>query len=132
MIDNVIFGLNRGMTPMDFTESFLSDAEKSVKFSVSDNEKLGTGSTVTVSYGEDIDVEYKVLIFGDVNGDGLYDARDSVIVNCLLNGLLTKEQVGETVYNAADADHDERITHNDVYLIEQAGLFINNISQTSE
>ena len=120
------------MTPIDFTEKFISDAEKAVKFSVSDNDKLGTGSTVTVSYGEDIDAEYTVLVFGDVNGDGLYDARDSVIVNCLLNGLLTKEQVGETVYNAADCDHDGIITENDVYLIEQAGLFVKNISQTSE
>lgn len=130
--DNVIFGLNHGITPIDFMESFIADAQKSVKFSVNNNDKLGTGSTVKVSYGEDIDVEYKVLIFGDVNGDGLYDARDSVIVNCLLNGLLTKEQVGETVYNAADVDHDERITHNDVYLIEQAGLFNKDIFQISE
>ena len=130
--NNIIFGLSRGMTPIDFTEKFISDAEKAVKFSVSDNDKLGTGSTVTVSYGEDIDAEYTVLVFGDVNGDGLYDARDSVIVNCLLNGLLTKEQVGETVYNAADCDHDGIITENDVYLIEQAGLFVKNISQTSE
>lgn len=130
--NNIIFGLQYGMTSIDFTESFIADAEKSVKFSVSDNEKLGTGSTVTVGYGEDIDVEYTVLVFGDVNADGLYDARDSVIVNCLLNGLLTKEMVGETVYNAADCDHDDKITENDVYLIEQAGLFTKSISQTSE
>ena len=73
---------------------------------------------------------YVIVIFGDVNGDGWYDGMDSMIVSCLANGMLTKDDVGEAVYMAADCNHDGTIDQLDVDLLQQAGLLLANIDQS--
>ena len=92
---------------------------------------IGTGSTLSLySYDDDTETEYTFIIFGDVNGDGWYDGTDSIIVNCLANGLLSREQVGEAVYMAADCNHDDVIDSADVALLEQAGIILASVDQT--
>ena len=90
----------------------------------------GTNGTLSV-YKDDAAIGiFTVIIYGDVNGDGWYDGSDSVIVNCLANGILSREQVGEAVYAAADSNHDYAIDENDVALLEQAGLLLANVDQS--
>ena len=74
---------------------------------------------------------FTVVIFGDVNGDSWYDGQDAVIVNCIARDLLTREQVGEAAYMAADCSRDGEIGVSDVRLLEQAGLLLANIDQTA-
>ena len=73
---------------------------------------------------------YSIIIFGDVNGDGWYDGQDAVLVNMIANGMLTREQVGEAVWMAADCNHDGKIDQADVDLLNQAGLLLSSVDQT--
>lgn len=92
-------------------------------------DSVGTDTIVYLTRNDTIIDAYTVVIFGDVNGDGVYDGTDSIIVNCLANGLLAKEQVGEAVYMAADCNHDDVIDEADVALLEQAGLILASVDQ---
>ena len=126
---NTIIGLNAGITVSEFITN--NHFDNGVTVSVNPSEgNIGTGSKVTLTYSDGTSVEYNVVIFGDVNGDGIYDGTDSIIVNCLANGLLSKEQVGEAVYMAADCNHDDVIDKADVALLEQAGIILASVDQT--
>ncbi len=83
-----------------------------------------------MTYGDGTQEEYEVVIFGDVNCDGWYNGTDSIIVSCLANGMLTKDDVGDAAYEAADCNHDGLIDALDVALLEQAGMLLTNIDQS--
>ncbi|MGN1480103.1 MAG: dockerin type I repeat-containing protein, partial [Acutalibacteraceae bacterium] len=73
-----------------------------------DSDVVGTGSKLiakSVIDGSTLD-EYDVIVYGDVDGDGVYDATDAYKVNLIINGWLTREQVGEAAWAAADCNHD--------------------------
>jgi len=53
-----------------------------------------------------------------------------MLVNCIVNGMLTREQVGEAVWTAADCNHDGVIDELDVALLNEAGLFLSQVDQT--
>ena len=72
----------------------------------------------------------QAVIFGDVNGDGWYDGQDAVTVSMIAGGMLTREQVGEAVWMAADCNHDGVIDQADVELLNQAGVLLSNVDQT--
>ena len=95
------------------------------------DKKIGTGSVISVSVN-DVEVDsFTIILFGDVNGDGWYDGTDSIIVSCLANGMLTKDDVSEAVYMAADCNHDGVIDSLDVALLEQAGVLLASIDQST-
>ena len=74
--------------------------------------------------------EITATIFGDVNGDGWYDGTDAITVSMIANGMLSREQVGEAVWMAADCNHDGVINQADVDLLNQAGVLLANVDQT--
>lgn len=96
----------------------------------SSSSTIGTGTTVSVVVNENAVDSYDVVIFGDVNGDGWYDGQDAITVSCLANGMLTREQMGEAVWMAADCNHDGVIDQADVDLLNQAGVLLSNVDQT--
>ena len=63
-------------------------------------------------------------------GDGKYDGADAYKVNLMVNGHLTKEQVGNEIWAAADCNHDGVIDASDVALLERAGLLLSSIDQS--
>lgn len=93
---------------------------------------LGTGSLVRLSDSDtgSIFKEYTVVLFGDVNGDGLYDGQDSVIVSCIASGMLGEEQTGRAVFAAADCNRDGAVDAVDVTLLDEAGALLVNINQS--
>ena len=91
---------------------------------------IGTGCVVNVKQSDTIVERYTVIIFGDVNGDGWYDGQDAVTVSMIAGGMLTREQVGEAVWMAADCNHDGVIDQADVELLNQAGVLLSNVDQT--
>lgn len=91
---------------------------------------LGTGCVVSVLNGTKTVDSYKIVIFGDVDGDGWYDGRDAVTVSMLANGMLSREQVSETVWIAADCNHDGAIDQLDVEILNQAGVLLSKVDQT--
>ncbi|MBQ5591881.1 MAG: leucine-rich repeat protein [Clostridia bacterium] len=120
----IITGLSSNMNSLDsFIE--ISDPSCSVSYST-----LGTESIIYIERGEEIVDAYTIVIFGDVNGDGWYDGQDAVLVSCLANGMLTKEDVSEAVYMAADCNHDGVIDESDVALLNQAGMLLANVDQS--
>ena len=97
-----------------------------------DSDVVGTGAKLLVKSvidGSTID-EYDIVLYGDVDGDGLYDATDAYKVNLIINGWLTREQVGEAAWAAADCNHDGVIDSLDAELLERAGLLLSQIDQS--
>ncbi len=93
-------------------------------------EKLSTDVTVDVVYGGKTVESYKLVIFGDVNGDGWYDGQDAAIVSCIADGMLAKNDVPAAEYFAADCTHDGVIDSTDVLLLMDAGVLLQEIDQT--
>ena len=92
----------------------------------------GTGSKVEIYDKKNNLVDtYSILIYGDINGDGWYDGRDAVLVNCIYNGMFTEEQVNSSQWLAADCNHDGKIDAADYILLVNCGIFLSKIEQTS-
>ena len=126
-INRLIFGLTQGSVSIDEKVEALNKNSFSVSKS---NKNVGTGSVLSVLDKDNVPVEeFTVILFGDVNGDGWYDGQDAVIVNMFANGMLTREQVGEAVWMAADCNHDGVIDQLDVELLNRAGLLLSKIDQ---
>ncbi|MBR2315616.1 MAG: hypothetical protein IKA56_03135, partial [Clostridia bacterium] len=130
VVDNenkLIYGVQPAQTGLTET---LQPAMEGYSISA-DSEKVHTGMTVTLADDSNSKLaEYTVVIFGDTNGDGWYDGQDAVLVSCFANGMLTKDDVGEAVYSAADCNHDGVIDQLDVDLLNQAGALLANVDQS--
>lgn len=123
---NIIYGLSSNLESVD---DYLITADDSMTVNLSTS-TVGTGTFINVmDNGEVVDL-YEAVIFGDVNGDSWYDGQDAVLVSCLANGMLTKEDVGEAVYTAADCNHDGIIDQLDVDLLNYAGALLANVDQS--
>jgi|GEM_PF-985749 len=122
--NNIICGLRQGLNSLD---DYIGVYEG---FDLDYSEKIGTSTVVSVKLNDEIVEQYKIVLFGDVNGDGWYDGQDAVVVNMIANGMLTREQVGEAVWLAADCNHDGKIDQADVDLLNQAGVLLSNVDQT--
>ncbi|MCQ2484561.1 MAG: Ig-like domain-containing protein, partial [Clostridia bacterium] len=119
----IITGLSSNINSLDdYIE--LTDSSCELKY-----ETLGTDSIVYLTRDNEIIDAYTVVIFGDVNGDGWYDGMDSMIVNCLANGMMTKDDVGEAIYMAADCNHDGVIDQLDVDILREAGVLLSQVDQ---
>lgn len=74
----------------------------------------------------------KILVYGDLDKNGTQDGMDSVILQSILKGFISIENVSQTILLAADCNHDGEITQDDVRLIEMAGLKSAKINQLVE
>ncbi len=115
----------------DSLDSYIAADNGSLKFSPTANGN-GTGTKIDL-YDEDGNFvkTYTLVIFGDLNGDGWYDATDATLVSCIIGGMLAKEQLGEATWLAADCNHDGVIGENDVELLTQAGVMLQSIDQNA-
>mgnify|MGYP004508757391 FL=1 len=129
VVDNengVIYGF--AVRP-DSIEQYIETVDDSMTVQC-DSAVIGTGSAVNVTKnGETVD-SFKIVIFGDVDGDGIYDGQDATTVNLIAHGMLTREQVGEAVWMAADCNHDGVIDNLDVNLLNRAGLLLSKVDQS--
>ena len=115
----------------DSLDSYLAAENGSLKFSPT-SKGNGTGTKIEL-YDEDGNLvkTYTLVIFGDVNGDGWYDAADATLVNCIVGGMFTKDQLGEAAWLAADCNHDGTIDETDADLLQQAGILLQSIDQNA-
>ena len=123
---NTISGFDAGTTSLD---GYISVENDDYAF-VCDSDIIATGTVIELTDGETVINEFTAVVFGDVNGDGWYDGTDSIIVSCLANGMLSKDDVSPAFYEAADCNHDGVIDSFDVALLEQAGLLLANVDQS--
>ena len=126
--DKFIYGLAAGLDSIDGYVAASADGCE-VKVTKS-GDKIGTGTLVEIYKDGYLVDAYTVVIFGDVDGDGWYDAQDAFIVSLIANGLLTREQTGEAKYLAADCNHDGEINASDVEILQNAGLLLSDVDQS--
>jgi len=99
---------------------------------MSDTQRITTGSTLQFLVdGESVYDEYTFLIFGDVNCDGYVDGNDSIIVQCLVAGMLTSLDLSQSAYYAADVDHSGKVARADYALLNKAGLMTATVNQNA-
>ena len=126
--DNLVYGLAAGLDSIDGYVAASADGCE-VKVTKS-GDKIGTGTLVEIYKDGYLVDTYTVVIFGDVDGDGWYDAQDAYIVSLITNGLLTREQTGEAKYLAADCNHDGVIDGADIEILQNAGLLLGDVDQS--
>lgn len=115
----------------DSLESYLTAENGTLKI-VATVHGQGTGTKIELYDEDDALVKtYTLVIFGDLNGDGWYDATDATIVNCIIGGMFTKDQLGEAVWFAADCNHDGVIGEQDSEMLQQAGVLLQQIDQVA-
>lgn len=61
---------------------------------------------------------------GDINLDTSFDGMDAIVVACVVNGMLTEEQIGTKKFEIADANLDGVIDTLDVTYLENKGLYL--------
>ncbi|MBQ7549736.1 MAG: phosphodiester glycosidase family protein [Clostridia bacterium] len=85
-----------------------------------------TGSVTGVLSGGVL-TSYTAVKFGDINGDGKIDGCDSVLVNCIVQGMTVPG--GAAAVSAADCDHSGTVEDADASLLASAGVFTATIDQ---
>lgn len=128
-----LYGITPKLTVEDFESNYISTENLSCEYEM-DGSYIETGTIIYLKSDADdtITATYVAVLYGDVNCDGVYDGTDASVVACLACGMLTKAQVGDAIYSAADCNHDGTIDSNDVDILINAGLLLSQVEQTSE
>ena len=90
---------------------------------------LGTGSVIKVMDGATCRLEYTVVIYGDIDGNGTTDANDSFLVSMISKGMLSLDKLNEYEKMAADPNHDGVIDATDAMLLNDAALLKEVVNQ---
>ncbi len=127
------YGVHPGIIAEELEKDYLSFENAVYEYSnVNDTEHLGTGTLITVkdkTTGDKL-AKYRLVIFGDVNGDGWYDGQDAVYVDAIFNKMLTADDIGSAKMRAADCNHDGVVDVLDHRILRDAGLLLKNVNQT--
>ena len=102
----IIYGLKAGVTPKKCEDMFVFNATVT-----SEHEYVGTGSTVT-NQG----VTYGFVVLGDVDGNGIVDARDYIRVRRDFLGTYDIEGLSEL---SADCNGDGKISATDYLMVRR-------------
>ena len=123
-----------GLTPKTTADSLIRNclSPKACDAEIEKEGYVGTGDKVNlIKWLDDSDAgSYDILLYGDVDSDGIYDARDAYLVNLMANGLLTEEQVGSLKWSAADCNHDGLVDSSDVMILQKAGVLLAQVNQS--
>ncbi len=96
---------------------------------VCEDSVLGTGSVIKVMDGATCRLEYTVVIYGDVDGNGTCDANDSFLVGMIDRGMLSLDKLNAYEKMAADPNHDGVINAADATLLGDTALLKATVSQ---
>lgn len=95
-------------------------AKEEYKNATATNEKLATGSTVTIG-----DKTYTVIKLGDINGDGYIDSGDTFVMKQVIKEVKNFEN--DNYKKAADINFDEYIDSGDSFLLKKEVMEIQSI-----
>jgi C1A family cysteine protease len=117
---NYISGIYPGsMTPAQLTAMFSNDVR-------TDAQTLYTGAKLNLYEDGAVKNTATVVVFGDLNGDGLSDGGDAVIISAIMLGMLNSTNLDPAYLKAADYDNDGTITQTDFNYVFNSGLSINS------
>ncbi len=124
-----IYGLDAGL---DSIEDYinLTDNSCSLEYDTLSGE-IGTGSITNIVRDGEIVDSYTVIIFGDIDGNGWYDANDAFLVHMIASGLVEKDRLGEAVWRAADCNHDGLVNELDFEILNNASVLLDSIDQSA-
>ncbi len=90
--------------------------------------RSGTGSIITALRDDGKSKEYIVVVNGDIDSDGLSDARDAVLAQAYLNNYLTFMDLPTGSVWAIDTNKDLQISDSDVLYMLQSGICQSELS----
>ncbi len=132
----IITGINPTRYASYYTDKFLNkntieyrDKDGNV---LSDLSKLTTGCTINL-YNEtntEISDTLTVVVFGDVNCDGLINGEDSVFISCIAENVQGISSLADCQFYAADVDASGDITQADSQYVAACGLLLNSVDQS--
>ena len=129
-VTKLISGLVERITTSAFTNDYIEVTGTDAELEIEQGIGFGTGSKAILSQSGKTVITYEIVIYGDVDGDGIADGRDVQIAQMLADGMLTQADVSASVFEAADCDHNGVIDDNDVQLIIGSGIMTKTIDQT--
>lgn len=129
-VTKLISGLVERITTSAFTNDYIEVTGTDAELTIEQGLGFGTGSKAILSQSGKTVVTYEIVIYGDVDGDGIADGRDVQMAQMLADGMLTQADVSASVFEAADCDHNGVINDNDVQLIIGSGIMTQTIDQT--
>ena len=100
-----IYGLDIGLNDIE------SYVEYSPNVAIEISDGIGTGSVVTTYLNGEEWENYIIIIFGDLNSDGVIDIYDSSVLAAIINGDMEVEEDSELFF-AADLNNDTAV---DIY-----------------
>lgn len=130
-----VSGFNLTRTVSDFRNMFVNtdpivfkDKNGNV---IGDYDGVMTGATITLynSAGTEVLDTITVVVYGDVDCDGKIDGRDSVLISCIAEGMLTSATLSAAQLTAADVDGSGSVTATDAEYIATCGLKLNTVDQ---
>ena len=129
-LPKMLSGFTPGLSTKE-VEDMINSSEEVSAVVCSEKKIIGTGTQILLETEQTCYEQFEAVIFGDANCDGWYDGTDAIIVNCIANGMLTREQVGDAVWLAADCNHDGVIDNLDVEILNNAGLLLAQVDQSA-
>ncbi|MBQ3150920.1 MAG: InlB B-repeat-containing protein [Clostridia bacterium] len=116
VIDNergYIYGLALEMTEADLEDIFV-DVIGNGHIEIEYTGSIGTGAIVKLinDYSGDVDATYEIVIFGDLNGDGIVTATDNILLKGEISGSNPLD-AESAVFFAADLNGDGAVTSSD-------------------
>ncbi|MBQ7596166.1 MAG: hypothetical protein IJU45_05825 [Clostridia bacterium] len=130
-----VSGFNLTRTVSDFRDMFVNtdpiefkDKSGSV---LGDFDGVTTGTTIVLYNTNRTAVldTITIVVYGDVDCNGVIDGRDSVYINCIAEGLLTAANSSVAQVLAADVDGSGQVTSSDTEYIQTCGLLMNTVDQ---
>ena len=125
----LIYGLAPNVT--DPEAYFTAKGDYTCAFTGQVNGTYSTGTNVIVYDGTTPIACYALIVFGDVDGDGVYDGTDAYFTGLYVNGMLGADAFTAAQLLACDATRDGTVDAADVALLEQAGLLLAEVSQST-
>ena len=124
-----------GLSPMMTGEQVLADGVGGNGYTAqieTSSNYVGTGSTVILKSedtGKVLD-EYAFVLYGDLNGDGVYDGQDATMAAAVSGKMLTEDKIGTPAILAAECNHDGAVDDMEIAVLQQAGVLLAQIDQS--
>ncbi len=132
---HLIYGLEPGITQDEFESRFVRIYGNACIICTSASDAFGTGTKVELvdnTTGEVIE-DYYIVIFGDVNGDGIIGGSDADMIIDIGNYALPQwEPVEDAAFNmAGDVFLDGVIDENDYVVMNNVQNYVQQINQVN-
>lgn len=97
---------------------------------IADDAPLTTGYIIMLCDGTGRILDSKTFVLvGDVDGDGDFDAEDSVYISAIAGGYLTDAHTTAAMRRAADANNDGTVDATDAALLRACGMLRRSVTQ---